>query len=692
MESQILKCSNAQIKWAEKDKNQWNIRNLILSIWMSIFLTITPAKALAQNKQIEWNNSESPSEQITASKSILSLIGKILLSDTKDVLIDKKTVNEWYAEYTKIKPILWPNLETSLKKFIYERFIDLLAKGYELSWSEEERVLVKILKSLNDKIDISITAKKDNPDYKDKITVVWTFENDWKFIIKEDTSWSKSKKKTSFSSSSLFELLSAFEKDIPDSFKQAMLEIAKVNDTLLAEKEKLRLALIEIEWLKHSLEQAKLSITNIKNEMVKASEKAEENKKLAFQEAEENKKLALKDLQKIHDEKVALLESEKSGKDANYALLKKQFEEAIEKANNDAASAKLASQNNLNAELANLQTKNDSVIAWLQKEIEALKKEISNKWVLINTINWTIDNEKERLKAKVEELNITIASLKNQIIDLQSQIKAKDEEISTLKKANEWLVQQSTTNAQNSLVLKEQQEKVISGKDAEISTLKASNQALITQIQQLEKDKSELEKVAQKVKEMEQKVADFTANLEKIKALETEIWNMSQQITWLKNTINWLQQDNSRLKWYETKAQEFDTLKKESDWKSWIITNLEGNIQKLTKTIEELSDRIKVLESELSEAKKREASLIESIRVTNQLKNTVNQGTNKTEKVTNNSALISEIERLKKELEKQNWDNKEFKDKIKQMEEAMKAMVIKHKEELEKQRKEFIWI
>lgn len=692
MESQILKCSNAQIKWAEKDKNQWNIRNLILSIWMSIFLTITPAKALAQDKQSEWNNSETPSEQITASKSILSLIGKILLSDTKDVSIDKKTINERYAEYIKIKWILWPSLETSLRKFIYERYIDLLSKWYEINWCDELGNLIKILKFLNDKIEIKVTAKKDEPDFKDKIKVVWTFDNEWKFIIKEESSWSSTKKKTSFSSSSLFELISAFEKDIPDSFKQAMLEIAKINGNLLAEKEKLRLALIEISWLKYSLDQANTSITNIKKEMDNAAKKAGEDARIAWENAETAKQNALNDLKIIYDKKIALQELEKQDKDKMYTDLRKEFEDATRKANEDAEKAKNDAKNNLQSELAKLQTQNDVTIAWLQKEIDNLKKEISNKWVLINTISWSVDNEKEKLKAKVEELNATITSLRNQIIDLQSQMKARNEEIITLKKANEWLVQQSTTNAQNSLALKEQQEKVISEKDAEISTLKASNQALITQIQQLEKDKAEAEKVAQKVKEMEQKVADFIANLERIKNLETEIWNMSQQITWLKNTIDWLQQDNSRLKLYETKAQEFDTLKKESDWKSWTITNLEGNIQNLTKTIEELSNRIKSLETELSEAKKREASLIESIRVTDQLKNTVNQGVNKTEKGANNSALISEIERLKKELESKNSNSKELEKRIIELEKTMKAMEKKHKEELEKQRKKFIWI
>lgn len=688
------------MNWLSKSKNittlakehipAW-VKTIVFSVCFSVLAAITPLKSANWNgiENTQGLETNKPLEQITASKSILSLIGKILLNNTNDVSIDKTTVNERYAEYIKIKPILWPNLETSLKKFIYERYIDLLSKWYEINWCDELGNLIKILKFLDDKIDIKVTAKKDEPDFKDKIKVVWTFDNEWKFIIKEESSWSSTKKKTSFSSSSLFELISAFEKDIPDSFKQAMLEIAKINGSLLAEKEKLRLALIEVSWLKYSLEQANTSITSIKKEMDNAAKKAGEDARIAWENAETAKQNALNDLKKIYDKKIAELELEKLDKDKIYTDLKKEFEEATRKANEDAEKAKIDAKDNLQSELAKLQTKNDTTIAWLQKEIDNLKKEISNKWELINTISWTIDNEKEKLKAKVEELNATITSLKNQIIDLQSQMKARNEEIITLKKANEWLVQQSTSNAQNSLALKEQQEKVISGKDAEISTLKASNQALITQIQQLEKDKAEAEKIAQKVKEMEQKVVDFTGNLERIKNLETEIWNMGQQITWLKNTIDWLQKENWRLKWYETKAQEFDTLKKESDWKSWTITNLEGNIQNLTKTIEELSNRIKSLETELSEAKKREVNLIESIRVTDKLKQEVGKPTNI---VVNNSGLTAEIERLKKELESKNSNSKESEKRIIELEKAMKAMEKKHKEELEKQRKEFIWI
>lgn len=659
----------------------WEVKNMVLSVCMSIFLTIVPVKALSQDKQNEWANTEGKLEQITASKSILTLIWKILLNDTKDVAVNKKTVNERYTEYIKIKWVLWPNLEMGLRKFIYERYLDLLAKWYEVDWCNELGELVKILKFLDDKIHIKVTAKKDDPDFKDKITLLWKF-NDWKFIIGEDSSWSK--KKTSFSSSSLFDLINAFAKDIPDSFEQAMLEIAKINGDLLAEKEKLRLALIEISWLRYSLEQANTSITNIKKEMESAAKKAVEDARIAWENAEKAKQNSLKELEKINDEKIASLELEKQNKDIIYAQLKKQFEDAVKKANEDAEQAKLTAQNNLQSELANLQEQNKVTISWLQKEIEILKGELSNKWKLITTISWTIDNEKEKLKAKVEELNKTITTLKNQLIDLQNQIKTKDEEISNLKTANEWIVQQSTVTAQNSLILKQQQEKIITEKDAEISALKTTNQELTSQIQQLEKDKAELKIIADKVKEMEQKVADFNVNLEKISTLWADIWNLNQQINLLKNTIDWLQKENWRLKWYEVKAQEFDWVKKESDWKSLIIDEQKVNIQILTKTIEELNNKIKALEVELSEVKKREASLIKSISVTEQLKDTVNQESGKSTKtVVNNSGLTAEIKRLEKELASKDSKNIELEKRIKELEKLEED----HKKELEKQLK-----
>lgn len=664
------------------------VKTIVLSVCLSVLATITPIKSANWNgiENTQVVETSKPLEQVRAWKNILSLVSNILLNDKKEVSVTKNELNRWYNEYLKLRGSLWPNLEVSFKKFLYDRYIDLLEKWYEINGCVELDDLVNILWYLNNSINLKLSVKNDNPDFKDKITVIWG-DKDWRYIISESNKWLGYKSKISFSSEDLYELLKAFESDVPDSFKQAMEEIAKINWKLLEEKEILRLANLKISELQFWLEQSNQSISNLKKDMKIAEENALKTLEKAKQDAENHLKEELIKLQNTHNKEKERLNLEKSEKDSNYKELEKQFEAAKKKAIEDAEKAFIDAEKKEQDAIDKLKIANAEEISLLNTQINNLNLEIENQKSLVKALWWTVDVEKDNLKLKMKELNNFIAELRNQITAFQNDIKSKDEEINRLKTENDSLLAHSTNNAKASVALAKTKDDTIRNKDSEIQWLKDKLWESQSQIEQLKKDKADLQKIADTVRDLEQKLVTFNNNLQKIQELETELSKVREQISNLEKSNTSLQWENTILKWYEKKSQEFDALNNESAKKSTKIWDLESINQSLESTIKWLKEEILLLSKQLDESKKRESDLISNIDANTALSETVCW----TAKIQNtwveantpNSQLKTQLEKERKERIITEEKNKELQALIKKLEED-------HKKELKELKINFL--
>ncbi len=224
-------------------------------------------------------------------------------------------------------------------------------------------------------------------------------------------------------------------------------------------------------------------------------------------------------------------------------------------------------------------TSGDENLEDLQKEIETLKQQDSEKTKQIENLKYELETIKSE-KSKIEEdLKSEIATYKSKIDELgnqkdeeyKSEIKSRDEQINNLKEQIKELRLKSLeiSNEHDDTILKLKSK--ISQLEEDVKEYKVEK----NRIQQLELDKNAIQS---KLDEKTLKLKEYEAQIAKINEKDTEINDLKSKLSKLENEL-------------KTKTEEINSLKKDSSTVSSIsdeLVKVKQDLKKKEKTLEKL--------------------------------------------------------------------------------------------------------
>ncbi len=671
-----------------------------IAILMSISSIINPA--YSKDKDINNMNiqvKKSISEIIQTNKNAFLFISSILWENKWKITVTKEKLDTWYNWYSKSKSKLWPNIEESIRKFLFKTYTKLLRNWYKVHWYKELENIWNILKSLNKKeIDIKWWKNMpENPDFTEKVYIKLSIDWD-KYIFNKNR---RNERAIILKQLDILDLLDQLYSDTPTSIEIAKWNIAKLNYIKL----KLQKTLIEknreISKLTSQFESKiwvyKNKISKYEQSILDAEIAAKKAKALA-DKVLVNK---LKELKEVHKKETSLLNKKIGDKDKNYKDLKSKYEQSILDAEIAAKKAKALADKVLVNKLKELKEVHKKEISEDKKEINSLEAELERQQALFLSEQEIHKKEIESLNDIIKGLNFDIAWLDKIIIQLNAIINTKKEEneskLKLLKKRNKeigWLIQDNkklsndyvNSSKASSKLLEQAKNNALQDKTI-IKELELEKKGLLEQIEKLENKILDLTEKAKKLKILEKQKLDFQNKLREKQKLDLKLLDLQKRYDkelWNNTKLLKEVQELRRLnKIEETKEELLEKIKQLNTKLNKITEEKEFHIQENIKN----KDIIEELKKEIEELK----TLLESLRKQrdvnwSNIKDITSLSKYLEERI--NAKFEEEITRLKK---RNKWNQEEIRNLKVQIENLMKLNKSKLNEALKKQREQLLF-
>jgi hypothetical protein len=332
--------------------------------------------------------------------------------------VTKDELKSFYLTYTRLKSSLWPAFEEYMRKIIYDCYISLLNKWYYINYTSDLDELTKFLWTLSDKkVSYSSELWKDwNYDQIKNIIVI--AELKWNEISIKEKTWAINKifynqdVKTNVSIN-LRDLLNAFNKDNPISFRSLIADKNQINSEKNNIKQQLRDTIIALDVSAHKTKTQEWIIDELRSKIEKITKKSAED--LATEKQNWEKTLAstknVKD--KEWSEKMA-----KSQEQHNWEIAKK---------NQDIRNLEIAvwtnkqvgSENQSWLESENKKLANENI--WLKQQLSDTELSLTQEKAKNNTQNWSSNTEK-KLQEQVTQLQKDIWVANGSIEQLEKKL------------------------------------------------------------------------------------------------------------------------------------------------------------------------------------------------------------------------------------------------------------------------------
>lgn len=541
-----------------------------------------------------------PTWEIEAKKDLHSILLSIFLNSKNLTKEDLKLFDE---NYSKLKFLLWDDLEKKVDNFLLKAYISMFKTGFSVDWYEE-------LQQLSDKIE-GITQNKIkvrwgkwiNTEFTENIFVSGEIKNN-QFVIDKSNSWQEK-----FAIDNVAKMLKQTLDDIVKSVPTSLNDILKEKWDSLEKILKLEIKIGELQTINKILKTANLELEKNNKELLQKSwkelEKSRKSLDSTINDYENKLKKTIEELEKNHKEELKKLWIEKSDFLVELTNLKDKLDKSIAQNNKDTDTRK-----NLEVKISWLlenikQTEklNNEQLDWLNKKILELKKIIENKDNIINSKDIQIEKIKQQLKEeniklmdKISYLEDKIHKLNNSKNTFEIYSKTKQETIASLMKEKQDLIDKNRKVVNALKILLKNTENNLNNKIILSSDLKDKNnkkaeriKELIDEVKTLTIELEKATKIAKRVEKVEAKLVDYNEKVKKIEELKAK----SKLLEIKRSSLE------SKLEKNKSDEKELIEIRKEQLKNEKYIEKLEKNTADLVAKNSDLETKLSIAEEDL---------------------------------------------------------------------------------------------